>query len=307
MAFTQLNALHSFLSVARRRSFAAAARDMAVSTSALSQAVRQLEERVGVALLTRTSRSVALTDAGQRLLENAGPAVEQALESLRTVKAQPGEVTGRIRLSVPTVAATLVLARLLPRFVELYPKVLVDVCVENRFVDIVGEGLDAGIRLVEAIDRDMVHVPLWGASRVVVAGAPSYLERRGTPTKPQELLQHDCISMRFGSGQEPFAWELERGKKTWRVPARGPVTTNDHALARALAVAGVGLIYAFEDALADEIAAKRLRVVLEPYAPTVPGLFLYFPSRAQVSPALRAFVGVAREMGKNPNQARGRK
>ena len=171
----------------------------------------------------------------------------------------------------------------------------VDVRVENRFVNIVAEGIDAGIRLVEAIDRDMVHVRLADPGRIVVAAAPSYLKRRGIPQKATDLLQHDCICMRFGTSGESWAWELERGEKTWRVPVRGPVTTNDHELMRILAVAGVGLLYSFEPVIADELARGRLRVVLEQYAPTVPGLFLYFPNRAQASPALRAFVGVARE------------
>jgi DNA-binding transcriptional LysR family regulator len=152
MAFTPLNALNAFIAVARRLSYAAAAKDLGVSTSALSQSVRQLEERLGVTLLTRTSRSVALTDAGQRLLDHAGPAVDQALESLKTVKAKRGEVTGRVRLTVPTVAVTLVLARLLPRFVERHPKVEVEVGVDDRLVNTVAEGLDAGIRLIESID-----------------------------------------------------------------------------------------------------------------------------------------------------------
>ncbi len=296
MAFTPLNALNAFVAVARRLSYAAAAKDLGVSTSALSQSVRQLEERLGVTLLTRTSRSVALTDAGQRLLDHAGPAVDQALESLKTVKAKRGEVTGRVRLTVPTVAVTLVLARLLPRFVERHPKVEVEVGVDDRLVNTVAEGLDAGIRLIESIDRDMVHVRLSAPARIVVVGAPVYLEHRGVPQKPADLLQHDCICMRFASSGEPWAWELERGKKTWRVPVRGPVTTNNFDLMRILAVSGVGLFYALEPTIADELARGRLRVVLEPYAPAVPGLFLYFPSRAQVSPALKAFVAVAREV-----------
>lgn len=296
MAFTPLNALSAFLSVARRRSFAGAAKDLGVSTSALSQSVRQLEERLGITLLTRTSRSVALTDAGQRLLENAGPAVDQALESLKTVTARPGEVTGRVRLTVPTTAVKLVLAGLLPQFIKRYPKVEVDVSVEDRFVNIVAEGRDAGIRLVEAIDKDMVHVRLSPPDRVVVAAAPSYLKRRGVPQKPQDLLQHDCIGMRFTPSGEPWAWELERGKKTWRVPVRGPVTTNDFELMRLLAVSGAGLLCALESSIAEDLSRRRLTVVLDPYAPAVPGLFLYFPSRAQVSPALKAFVEVAREL-----------
>ncbi len=296
MAFTPLNALSAFLEVARRRSFAAAARELGVSPSALSQSVRQLEARLGVALLTRTSRSVALTDAGQRLLENAGPAVEQALESLKTVAVRSGEVTGRVRLTVPSAAVALVLARLLPRFLERHPKVELEVYVENRFVNAVAEGFDAGIRLSEAIERDMVQVRLTEPGRFVLAAAPSYLERRGTPQEPRDLLEHECICMRSSTGGARYAWELERGKKGWRVPVQGSVTTNDPGLMRLLAVAGVGIVYAFEPQIAGDLRSGSLRLVLEQYAAAVPGFFLYFPSRAQVSPALRAFVDVAREV-----------
>ena len=296
MAFTSLNALNAYLEVARRRSFAAAARELGVSPSALSQSVRQLEGRLGVSLLTRTSRSVALTDAGRRLLEHAGPAVEQALESLKTVSARPGEVMGQVRLSVPVSSVPLILAHVLPRFLARYPKVEVDVRVEDKLVDIVDEGLDAGIRLTESIERDMVQIRLSDPARFVVAGAPAYFARRGTPQKPADLLQHDCICMRSATSGGRWAWELERGKKEWRVPVQGPVATNDQELRRLLAVAGVGLVYAFEPLIADELRSGKLRLVLEQYAPLVPGLFLYFPSRAQVSPALRAFVGVAREV-----------
>ncbi|MFT3913973.1 MAG: LysR substrate-binding domain-containing protein [Anaeromyxobacteraceae bacterium] len=301
MAFTPLNALNAFLAVARRRSFAAAARDQGVSTSALSQSVKQLEQRLGVTLLTRTSRSVALTEAGQRLLEHGGPAVDQALESLRNATARPGELTGRVRLSVPTIAIPLVLERMLPRFVERHPKVEVEVHADNRFVDIVAEGLDAGIRLHEALERDMVHVRLTPPARFVVAGSPAYLARRGPPARPEDLLQHDCIGIKSSPGGTRYAWELERGKKTWRVPVQGPVTTADPALTHALALAGVGLAYLFEPLIEEELKRGKLRVVLEPYAAEVPGFFLYFPSRAQVSPAFRAFVDAAREFG-----ARGR-
>lgn len=296
MAFTPLNALNAFLAVARRRSFAAAAADLGVSPSALSQSVRQLEARLGVTLLRRTSRSVALTEPGQRLLENAGPAVEQALESLKTVTARPGEVTGRLRLSVPTMAVALVIAPLLPRFLARYPKVEVDVRVEDRFVDIVAEGLDAGIRLTESIERDMVQVRLTGPVRFVMVAAPAYLARKGTPERPEDLLAHDCIGIRSPTSGGPYAWELERGKKSWRIPVQGPVTTNDGPLMKLLAEAGLGLHYTFEPMVAAELERGILRLVLEPYAPVVPGLFLYFPSRAQLSPALRAFVNVAREL-----------
>ncbi|KFE58454.1 LysR family transcriptional regulator [Hyalangium minutum] len=298
MAFTLLNPLNAFIVVARRLSYAAAARDLGVSTSALSQSVRQLEERLGVALLTRTSRSVALTDAGHRLLDNAGPAVDQALESLKTVRAKRGEVTGRVRLSVPSASVSMVLADLLPRFIARYPKVGVEVHVDDRFVNTVAGEFDAGMRLIESIDRDMVHVRLSGPTRLVVVGAPSYFERKGVPQKPQDLLQHDCICIRRSPSGEPWAWELERGKKTYRVPVRGPVTTNDAELMRTMAVAGVGLFYSLERRVESDLTTGRLRVVLEPYTPEVPGLYLYFPKRSQVSPALKAFVEVAREQVK---------
>lgn len=303
MAFTPLNSLNAFVAVAERLSYARAARDLGVSTSALSQSVRQLEARLGVTLLTRTSRSVALTDAGQRLLERAGPALEQALDSLASVSTRAGEVTGRIRITVPSVAVPLVLARLVPLFIERHPHVALDVAVEDNFVNIVSEGFDAGIRLVEAIDRDMVHVRLTGPCRLVVVGAPSYLERRGTPQSPADLAHHDCICERGSRQSEPWAWELERGRKTWRVSVRARVRTNDASLKRLLAVSGVGLLYALEPGVAEEIAKRRLRIVLEKYAPAVPGLFLYYPSRAQASPALRAFVDVAREVAGVPQRS----
>jgi DNA-binding transcriptional LysR family regulator len=167
-------------------------------------------------------------------------------------------------------------------------------------VNIVSDGLDAGIRLSEAIERDMVQVRLTNPCRFVVAGAPSYLSRRATPQKPQDLLQHDCIGIRASQHGARYAWELERGTKTWRVPVQGSVTTNDTQLMRLLAVAGVGLIYVFEPEIADDLRRGSLRLVLEPYAAAVPGFFLYFPSRSQVSPAFRAFVDVAREMIARP-------
>jgi DNA-binding transcriptional LysR family regulator len=302
VAFTPLNALNSFIAVARRRSFAAAARDLGVSPSALSQSVKQLETRLGVTLLTRTSRTVALTDAGQRLVENAGPAVDQALDSLKTVSAQPGEITGRVRLSVPTVSVALVVVRLIPRFLERHPRVQVEVQSENRFVNIVAEAFDAGIRLSEAIERDMVQVRLTPPGRFVVAAAPSYLARRGAPQKPEDLLHHECLCIRTATTGARYAWELERGKKAWRIPVDGPVTTNDPELMRLLAEAGVGLLYTFEGLIADELRRGTLRLVLEQYAAAVPGLFLYFPSRSQVSPAFRAFVDVAREVAAESKQ-----
>ncbi|WP_141594206.1 LysR family transcriptional regulator [Myxococcus sp. AB056] len=300
MAFTPLNALNAFLVVGRKRSFAAAASELGVSASALSQSVRQLEKRLGVVLLTRTTRSVSLTDAGRRLLESAGPPVEQALDALKTATARPGEVSGSVRLTVPTVAVTPVVTPILARFLRRHPRVEVDLRVEDRLVDVVAEGLDAGIRMSEALERDMVQVRLSGSSRFVVVGAPAYLERRGTPERPTDLLTHDCLCIRSETTGSIYQWELERGQRSWRVPVRGPFVSAHWRAHVELAEAGLGLAYVFEPSVEAELARGTLRLVLEPYAARVEGFFLYFPSRAQVSPAFRAFLDVAREVTAAP-------
>ncbi|WP_163865009.1 LysR family transcriptional regulator [Myxococcus eversor] len=288
--------LQAFLTVARHRSFSGAANELSVSRSAMSQAVKQLEEHLHVVLLTRTTRSVALTDAGRRLVEEAGPGLRQMQAALTTASAQPGEAVGRLRLSTPLMAMPFVITPVLPAFRERHPRVEVEVVVEDRFVDIVAEGYDAGVRLTEAIERDMVQVRLTDAFRFVVVGAPSYLERRGVPQKPEDLLRHECITYRSQTNGTIYAWELERGRRNWRVPVHGGVVTNNGLMMLSLAEAGAGLMYAFEPQVQEQLRTGRLKVVLEAYAPTVPGFFLYFPSRARRSGPLRLFVEAAREL-----------
>ena len=296
MKTTLLPQLQVFLAVARMRSFSGAARDSGVSRAAVSQAVRQLEKRLRVVLLNRTTRSVSLTDAGRRLLEEAGPGLGQALAALSNVSVQPGEAVGRVRLSVPPMAVPFVITPVLPAFRARHPRVEVEVVVEDRFLDIVAEGYDAGVRLTEAIERDMVQVRITDAFRFVVVGASSYLERHGTPRKPEDLLRHECFTFRSQSTGTLYSWELERGRRTWRVPVRGGVVTNDSQVMVSQAESGAGLMYAFEPEVREQLCTGRLKVVLEAYAPTVPGFFLYFPSRAQRSGPLRLFVDAAREL-----------
>ena len=288
--------LQAFLAVARLRSFSSAARELGVSRSAVSYSVRQLEDRLRVGLLTRTTRSVSLTDTGRRLVEAAGPGLDQALAALANVAAQPGEAVGRLRLSAPRMAVAFVINPVLPAFRARHPRVEVEVDIEDRFVDIVAEGYDAGVRLSEAIERDMVQVRLTDAFRFVVVGAPSYLERHGTPEKPQDLLRHECITFRAQTTGALYAWELERGRKTWRVPVRGGVVTGDSQVMLSLAESGAGLTYAFEPNVQEQLRSGQLKVVLEEYAPTVPGFFLYFPSRAQRSQPLRLFIDATKEL-----------
>jgi DNA-binding transcriptional LysR family regulator len=288
--------LHVFLVVARLQSFRGAARELGVSSAAVSQSVRQLEAQLGVVLLNRTTRSVAVTDAGRRLVEEAGPGLAQASSALHSVSAQPGEVVGRLRLTVPRSAVSLLIAPVLAVFRERHPRVEVEVVVEDRLVDVVAGGYDAGVRLSETIERDMIQVRLTDTFRFIVVGAPSYLARHGTPERPEDLLRHECINLRSQTTGANYAWELERGRKTWRVPARGGVGTNDEMSGAALAAEGLGLAYVFEPAVREELRTGRLVRVLEAYAPTVPGFFLYFPSRAQRSGPLRLFVEVAKEL-----------
>jgi DNA-binding transcriptional LysR family regulator len=288
--------LQTFLAVARHRSFAGAARELGVSRSAVSQTVRQLEEQLRVALLVRTTRSVSTTDAGRRLVDGAGPALGQALATLTEVSAQPGETVGRLRISVPSFAVPFVIAPVLPTFRARHPRIEVEVAVEDRFVDIVAEGFDAGVRLTESIQRDMVQVRLTDPFRFVVVGAPAYLKRHGAPERPEDLLRHDCITYRSHTTGALYAWELERGRKSYRVPVRGGFVTNDSALAVSMAEEGLGLAHTSEPSVMPQLRAGRLKRVLEPFASSVPGFFLYFPSRSQRSTPLRLFVEAAKEL-----------
>ncbi len=288
--------LRAFLAVARTNNFAAAARELGVSRSAVSQSIRQLEEQLQVVLVARTTRSVALTDVGRRLVESAEPGVSQTLAALSEISAKPGEAMGRLRLTIPRAAMEMVLVRLLPAFRARYPRIEVELTLEDRMVDVVAEGYDAGIRLDEFVERDMVAVRLSESFRFLVVGAPSYLRERGVPDRPEELLNHECFTFRSGTTGALYAWELERGKKTWRVQVRGGVVTSDGMACVSLAEQGLGLAYAMEPMVQTQLGAGTLQRVLEPYACEVPGFFLYFPSRAQRSTPLRVFVETAQEL-----------
>jgi DNA-binding transcriptional LysR family regulator len=291
--------LQAFLTVARLRSFSAGARELGVSRSAVSQAVQQLEQQLRVVLLTRTTRSVSLTDSGRRLVEAAGPAVRQTLAALTEASARPGEAVGRLRLSVPRAAVPFVITPVLPVFRARHPRVEVEISVEDRLVDIVAEGFDAGVRLMESIDRDMVQVRLTDPFRFVVVGAPEYLQRHGAPKRPEDLLRHECITFRSRSTGALYAWELEKGRRTWRVPVRGGLVVGDDAQTMIeLAMRGLGLTYTFEPMVAEHVRKRRLELVLEPYAASVPGFFMYFPRRAEQSGPLGLFVAAARELAR---------
>jgi DNA-binding transcriptional LysR family regulator len=192
-----------------------------------------------------------------------------------------------------------VIEPVLPAFRERHPRIEVEIVTEDRFVDIVAEGYDAGVRLSEAIERDMVQVRLTDAFRFVVVGSHAYLGKHGGPERPEDLLRHECVTFRLSTGAL-YAWELERGRRNWRVPVRGGVVTNDSRLRISLAEQGAGLAYVMEPVVSEQLKKGRLQRVLEPFAATVPGFFLYFPSRAQRSQALRAFVETAKQLAGRP-------
>ena len=193
-----------------------------------------------------------------------------------------------------------------PRFRERHPRIEVELVFEDRRVDIVGEGYDAGVRLSEYVERDMVSVRLTEPFRFIVVAAPEYLDERGTPARPEDLLQHECLTFRSDTTGALYAWELERGQRSWRIPVRGSVVVNDGLFCAAWAEQGLGLSYVMEPLVAEQLRKGKLRCVLEPYAPTVPGFFLYYPSRAQSSAPLRLFVETVRELTAKPATAKAR-
>lgn len=306
MSTTLYPQLLAFLAVGRSGNFSGAARELGISRSAVSQSIRQLEEELRVTLVARTTRSVSLTDAGRRLLESAGPAVAQLRAALTAATAKPGEVVGRVRLTVPRSAYPFVIEPVLPTFRARHPRVEVELVFEDRRVDIVGEGYDAGVRLSEYVERDMVSVRLSEPFRLVVVGSPDYLERHGTPQRPEDLLRHECLTFRSETNRSLYAWELERGRRTWRIAVRGSVVVNDGLFCAAWAAQGLGLAYVMEPLVKEQLEAGSLRRVLEPYAAAVPGFFLYYPSRTQSSDALRLFVDTARELAGKAKPARAR-
>lgn len=284
-----LDDLAAFAAVARARSFTRAAAELGLSPSALSHAMRGLEERLGVRLLARTTRSVAPTAAGEHLLASLGPALAQVDRGLTALADWRDAPAGAVRITTFAYAARTILAPRLPAFLLDHPDVSVEVIVDDRLVDLVAGGFDAGIRLGETVERDMVAVPVGPDLRTVVVGTPDYFEHYGRPTSPTELLRHVCVSYRLVGGGGLLSWEFERDGREVKVRPKGQLIANDEALASATVRAGAGLGYMMEHDVADEVADGRLEQVLVQWCPTYPGCHLYFPSR-QVTPALRALI-----------------
>jgi DNA-binding transcriptional LysR family regulator len=294
MVRDELSVLAAFLAVAEQRSFTRAAKQLGVSPSALSHAIRGLEERLGVRLLARTTRSVAPTQAGEQFISRLGPAladVRGALDQMVGLRDRPA---GRVRLLITPLAASLVLAPRLAQFARDYPDVVLDVVgTIEQHTDLVAGQFDAGIHLGEFIERDMVAVRVSRDHRPAIVGAPRYFESRPRPLSPHDLTHHLCINYRHGSAGL-YRWEFDKGAQSLAVAVNGPLTVDDSSILIRAAIDGVGLAFTLEEHAAPHLASGALVRVLEDWCPPFAGYFLYYPSRRQQPPALSALIDTLR-------------
>lgn len=290
-----LNDLDAVIAIAKRCSFRAAAVDLGMSTTALSNAVAKLEANLGVRLFNRTTRSVSLTDAGRAFVERVSPALEDihgAMGAVRSLQATP---SGTLRINTFATAARQLLSPLVLEFLRQHPRVHIDIVTEGRLVDIVAEGFDLGVRMADLVPSDMIAVPLGRPQRHAVVASPAYLEKHGTPRRPTDLLGHRCVRVRLPNGAM-YRWQFMKRGQTAQIDVGGPMTLDEASLARAAVAEGVGLGFFMEHDVATEIEAGRLVRVLDDWTPQLGRLCLYYPGRRNLSAALRAFVALAREL-----------
>jgi DNA-binding transcriptional LysR family regulator len=294
MARDNISDLGTFLAVARERSFTKAAAKLGLSPSALSHTIRGMEERLGVRLLTRTTRSVSLTDAGERLRQTVGPhfeGIDDALAALTELRDKPA---GTIRITAGEHAAETVLWPVVERLLPEYPDIKVEIVVDNGLTDIVAGRYDAGIRLGEQVDRDMIAVRIGPEMRMAVVGSPSYFKKHPVPQSPQDLTTHHCINIRLPTYGGFYAWEFERDGRELKVRVDGPLAFNISRMALNAARTGVGLAYMIDDHVRGEIADGRLIQVLSDWCPPFAGYHIYYPSRRQLSPAFSVVLNALR-------------
>jgi DNA-binding transcriptional LysR family regulator len=288
--------LSAFAEVATLRSFRKAAEVLELSPSTVSHLMRRLEQHMGVRLLNRTTRSVAPTQAGERLLARLRPALAELESALGEVDDFRGEATGRVRINAPEQGIRLLLRDVVPAFQKKFPQIELDLVTEGRFVDIVKEGFDAGVRLGGTIPQDMIALQLGGEARCIAVASPKYLARRKRPQTPDDLLSHECIRVRLPNGKL-FAWEFEKRGQSLAIDVPGTLTLNQEGLMIEAALAGLGVAYVFESSVQGALRARRLISVLDEWCPAFPGAFLYYPGNSKLPAALRAFVDILRDSG----------
>ena len=286
----ELDGMATFVAVAETKGFRAAGARLGVSHAAVSQALRRLEERVGVPLVRRTTRSVHLTEAGEKLYAALRPALDEVRAAVASVGELGDAPRGTLRIHTSTVAESMIGESLLVGFLSAYPHLQVDLVVSDAPVDIVAGGFDAGIQLGEVIDKDMIAVPVTGDLRLAVVGAASYFARRGVPKHPRELVDHDCLNWHPTADSPPYRWEFTENGRTFAVAVRPRVLSTHAALNRRLAIAGLGITMSFEAHVRDALDRGELQRVLEKFCEPFPGYYLYYPQRRHASRALRALI-----------------
>ena len=284
-----LDGVEAFLSVAQHRSFRKAATELGVTPSAVSQAVRVLETRIGAALFIRTTRSVGLTEAGERFLSRAKPAFEELVAASEVARGLGERPSGLLRLSVPRAVVPILLEPLIASFCKAYPEVEVEIAASSELVDLAAEGFDAGIRLGQFVAADMVAVPLTPSFRLIVVGSPAYFAARSFPQHTDDLRQHACLRWRRSNGALA-PWSFNDNGEAMEIAVSGPLIASDFPTMLGAAIEGVGLAQLPEPMTAEALKAGKLMQVLEPFAPMIPGVFLYYPHRRQILPKLRAFI-----------------
>lgn len=288
--------LAPFLALARHRSFRRAANEIGCTPSALSHALKALEERLDLRLFNRTTRSVALTEAGERLLGRVAPAfrdIEDALDDLNELRGTP---IGRLRLNAARASAKMVLLPVVTRFLQAHRRISIEIVVDNDLVDMVSQGFDAGVRFGEVIAQDMIAVPIGPRQRTAIVASPSIFERHPKPTIPDHLRELPCIGLRFGSGRL-YAWEFERGGVELSVEVNGALVVDDQDMMVEAALLGAGVAFTFEDQIVRHVDEGRLVRVLEDWCPYYSGFYLYYPSRRQMPATLRAFIDFVKASG----------
>jgi DNA-binding transcriptional LysR family regulator len=292
---TQLPELRAFVAVARHRNFRSAAGELGLSPSALSHAIAGLETELGVRLFHRTTRSVALSDAGEHLLLRVAPALAQIAEAVETVEDFRATPRGTLRINTSVGAARDMLMPIIAMYVKRFPDVQLEIVTETRIVDIVAEGFDAGVRGADLVPRDMIAVPCSPAIRFVIAGSPAYFASHAKPKQPDDLFDHDCIRYRMNNGRI-WGWELERAGKHVELDVKGALTVNSDELMHRAALDGIGLGYFSDWAIADDLVAGRLVRVLDAWSPSYAGLALFYAGNRHVPASLRAFIDLTKEL-----------
>lgn len=301
MSRPSLTDLTAFVAVADHRSFRRAAEEIGTAPSTLSHAIRALEDRMGVRLLNRTTRSVSPTEAGFQLLARLRPALATLDEALDSVSAFRGNVSGAVRINAPRVAAAMLVDDIVPLMAERFPDVIVDIVVEGKLIDIVSGGFDAGVRLAGSIHKDMVSVQLGSLVEFVCVASPDYLSRHGEPGTPEELSHHRCIGHRMPGGKL-YRWEFARAGQELTVDTVGPVILDDEDLMVDAAVKGLGIAYVTSPAATAALTDGRVRRVLGPWTPAPEAIAIYYPGHRRVQPALRAFLDTVKTIRRGSAQ-----